>query len=290
VVEGLVASGGMGQVYAARHEVYGSVCALKVLHRRLHEDEGWRKRFNAEGLIGTQLKHPHVLSAREMVEHDGRVAIVMDLVKGGQTLEKIIGRDHQRGMPLTDALTLFLGIVQGIDYLHDKEIIHGDLKPENVLIEGDPRKPSAWFPKVTDFGTVGLVAHPVIIDGRAAVVATPRYASPEHMRGVDQLEVRSDVYCLGLLLHYLVTGQHCSNARTVREAAAFVLDDIPLVGVGGCPLGAKGWATPLLARDPPAPSRCPNPAVRRVPLADRAPCRPGTTRPSAPWPPALPSA
>ncbi len=228
-VEGLIAGGGMGQVYAARHEVYGSVCAIKVLHERLHEDEGWRKRFNEEGLVGQQLKHPHVLSARELVEHEGRIAIVMDLVKGGQTLEKVVTREFANGLPLVRALAVFLEVVQGIDYLHGKGIVHGDLKPENVMIEGEYRKPATWHTKLTDFGTVGLIAHPVIIDGRTAVVATPRYASPEHLRGSDNLEVRSDVYCLGLILHFLLTGQHCSDARTVREAAMFVLAETPVV-------------------------------------------------------------
>jgi serine/threonine protein kinase len=230
-VEGLVAAGGMGQVYAARHDVYGSVCALKILHAHLHGDAGWRARFNEEGVIGTQLKHPHVLSARELVEHDGRIAIVMDLVKGGQTLEKVMAREYPKGLSLVAGLQAFLSITQGIDYLHGKGIVHGDLKPENVMIEGEYRRPETWRPKVTDFGTVGLIAHPVVIDGRTAVVATPRYASPEHLRGVDQIEVRSDVYCLGLILHFLLSGTHCSDARTVREAAMFVLDDVPLVNL-----------------------------------------------------------
>ena len=203
-IEGLVAGGGMGQVYAARHEVYGSVVALKVLHASLDEQADWRSRFQEEGLVGTQLKHPSVLSAREVVDHQGKAAIVMDLVKGGQTLEKVIGREFPNGMPLVQGLQLFLSICQGIEYLHSKGVIHGDLKPENVMIDGDYRRPETWKPLVTDFGTVGLIAHPVVIDGRTAVVATPRYASPEHLRGVDKIEIRSDVYCLGLMLHHLL--------------------------------------------------------------------------------------
>lgn len=229
VVEGLVAGGGMGKVYAARHEVYGSVIAMKVLHASLDHQEDWRKRFTEEGLVGAQLKHPHVLSAREIVEDAGRLAIIMDLVKGGQTLEKVMSREFPRGLPLADALQVFLTVVQGLDYLHTKNIVHGDLKPENVLIEGEYRRPETWVAKVTDFGTIGLIAHPVVIDGRTAVVATPRYASPEHLRGIDRVEVRSDVYCLGLLLHYLLSGQHVSHARTVREAAMFVMDEVSTV-------------------------------------------------------------
>ncbi len=221
-VEGLIAAGGMGQVYAARHDVYGTAVALKVLHERLHADGDWRARFNQEGLIGTQLKHPNVLSARELVEDGGRIALVLDLVSGGQTLEKVLTREFPGGLPLQVALKVLLSIVQGIEYMHGKGILHGDLKPENVLLQGDSRQVESWVPKVTDFGTVALVANPVMIDGKAAVVATPRYASPEHMRGVDRIEPRSDIYCLGLLLHFLLTGQHASSARSVIEAAAVV--------------------------------------------------------------------
>ncbi len=228
-LEGLIAGGGMGRVYAARHEVYGSAVALKVLHPQLHADDSWRQRFNEEGLVGTRLKHPNILSARELVEHDGRIALVLDLVSGGQTLDRVIGREFRDGMPLVAALQLFLTILQGMEYLHTKEIVHGDIKPENVLIEGEYRKPETWKAKVTDFGTVALIANPVTIDGRAAVVATPRYASPEHMLGVDQIEIRSDIYSLGLLLHFLLTGKHVSVAKNVAEAAAAVLMPVPLV-------------------------------------------------------------
>lgn len=230
-IEGLIAGGGMGQVYAARHNIYGSAVALKVLHPALHADKGWQERFNEEGLVGTQLKHPHVLSARELVHNEGRIALVVDLVPGGQTLEKVIAREFRDGLALVPALQVFLKILQGMDYLHTKGIVHGDLKPENVMIEGDFRKPETWIPKVTDFGTVALIANPVEIDGRPAVVATPRYASPEHLYGVDRIVVRSDVYCLGLILHFLLSGRHASNAQNVREAAERVMLPVPIVNL-----------------------------------------------------------
>lgn len=250
VVEGLIAGGGMGQVYAARHSVYGSAVALKVLHASLHSDEGWRARFNEEGLVGTQLKHPHVLAARELVQSEGRIALVLDLVSGGQTLERVMAREFPSGLPLVQGLQAFLGIVQGIDYLHGKGIVHGDLKPENVMISGDFRKPETWCPQVTDFGTVALIANPVMLDGRPAVVATPRYASPEHLLGVSEIEIRSDIFCLGLLLHFMLTGQHASGARSVREAAHFVLMPIPLLGLVDHPVSVQAMFESAVAGEP----------------------------------------
>lgn len=249
-VQGLIGKGGMGQVYVAQDRIYGNTVALKVLHPELHADDGWRTRFNEEGLVGTRLKHPHVLSARELVENDGRIALVLDLVPGGQTVEKIVNRDHRDGIPLASALDLFLKILQGIDYLHEKGVVHGDIKPENIMISGTPREPETWVPLVTDFGTVALIANPVEIEGKPAVVATPRYASPEHLLGVDRIEVRSDVYCLGLILHFIVTGQHVSDARNIQEAVVRVMNDVPTDALDGLPPSLVAVFEKATARSP----------------------------------------
>jgi serine/threonine protein kinase len=249
-IEGFIAGGGMGEVYAARHGVYGSPVALKVLHPSLHADDSWRARFNEEGLVGQQLKHPHVLAARELIEAEGRVALVLDLVRGGQTLLKVVNREFATGIPLVQSLQVFLGILQGVEYLHGKGIVHGDIKPENVLLQGDFRDPATWIPLVTDFGTVGLIAHPVFIDGVTAVVASPRYASPEHMQGVDRLDVRSDIYSLGLVLHYLLTGRHASDARDVAEAAIRVLQPVSLVHMVDQPESVLALVRTACAVDP----------------------------------------
>jgi serine/threonine protein kinase len=129
------------------------------------------------------------------------------------------------------ALHVFLKIVSGLEYLHGKGIIHGDIKPENVLIDGKVREPRTWMPRLTDFGTVALISDPVLIDGRPAVVATPRYASPEHLWGVDHLEVRSDIYCLGLLLHFLLTARHASTAGSVPEASEVVRSPLSVMNI-----------------------------------------------------------
>src|SRR5687767_10423914 len=107
IIEGFIAAGGMGEVYAARHAVYGSPVAMKVLHAELHRDNSWRRRFNEEGIVGQQLKHPNVLAARELIESDGRIALIMDLVRGGQTLQKVIVREFAAGLPLVPALQAF---------------------------------------------------------------------------------------------------------------------------------------------------------------------------------------
>jgi serine/threonine protein kinase len=228
VVEGFIAAGGMGHVYAARHAVYGSPVALKVLLPTLDVDGEWRARFTTEGAVGQQLKHPHVCSARELVEQAGQLGLVLDLVSGGKTLARGMA-DRREGLPLATAMRLFLGVLQGVAHAHARGVVHGDIKPENVLIDGDIRDPSSWTLLVTDFGTVGMVAHPVLVDGRSAVVVSPRYASPEHVRGVSALVPQSDVYALGLLMHFVVSGEHASGASTVAEAAEHVASPQPIL-------------------------------------------------------------
>jgi serine/threonine protein kinase len=230
-IEGLIATGGMGAVYAARHQIYGTSVALKLLHERFHRDPDWQRRFNHEGVVGERLKHPHILSARELVVHNDRVALVLDLVRGGQTLGKVVPRDWPQGLPADAALVVFRSIIEGVEYLHGKSVVHGDLKPENILLEGPLRQPMDWRPRVTDFGTVGLIASPVVIDGQIAVVATPRYAAPEHLWGVDRIEPRSDIFALGLVLHFMLTGRHASGARTTEEAAAVLAQPLSLTAL-----------------------------------------------------------
>ncbi len=249
-IEGLIATGGMGAVYAARNRVYGTAVALKVLHERFHRDPDWQRRFNHEGVVGERLKHPYILSARELVVHEKRVALVLDLVRGGQTLSKVIARDWPQGMPPNAALKVFRAIVEGVEYLHGKGVVHGDLKPANILLEGPLRDPEAWRPRVTDFGTVGLIASPVIIDGQVAVVATPRYATPEHLWGVDRIEPRSDIFALGLLLHFLLSGRHASPARDTQEALEVLEKPLSMTALVDHRTDLKALVAGCLALDP----------------------------------------
>ncbi|MFT4625059.1 MAG: serine/threonine protein kinase [Myxococcota bacterium] len=249
-IEGLIATGGMGAVYAARNRVYGTAVALKVLHERFHRDPDWQRRFNHEGVVGERLKHPHILSARELVVHDDRVALVLDLVRGGQTLGKVVARDWPQGLPPDAGLLVFRAVVEGVEYLHGKGVVHGDLKPANILLEGPLREPARWTPRVTDFGTVGLIADPVVIDGQIAVVATPQYATPEHMWGVDRIEPRSDIFALGLLLHFLLTGRHASPARSTQEALTVLEKPLSLTGMVDQRQEVRDLAVRCLALDP----------------------------------------
>lgn len=228
VVKTFIAGGGIGQVYAATHAVYGSNVALKVLHPDLYRDVAWRARLTDEGMIGKGLKHPNVLTTREIVEHEGRMALVLDLARGASTLHRVIRQEFSTGMPTELALRLMLGVLQGVEYAHQQGVVHGDIKPENIMLQDLDRAQSEWSALVTDFGTASLIANPVLIDGAAAVVASPRYASPEHLRGVDALIEASDIFALGLLLHYLLTGTHASKAKNVDEALAFVQKPIEI--------------------------------------------------------------
>lgn len=227
-VKTFIAGGGIGQVYAATHTIYGSNVALKVLHPDLYRNAAWRERLSDEGVIGKGLKHPNVLTTREIVEHDGRMALVLDLARGASTLHRVIRREFSTGMPTELALRLMLGVLQGVEYAHQQGVIHGDIKPENIMLQDLDRAQSEWSALVTDFGTASLIVNPVLVDGAVAVVASPRYASPEHLEGVDALIEASDIFSLGLLLHYLLTGAHASPAKNVDEALAYVQEPLEI--------------------------------------------------------------
>jgi serine/threonine protein kinase len=242
----------MGDVYVVRHAVYGSTAALKVLHAELTDDPDWRLRFDEEALVGQRLKHPYVVAARELVVCDRRVGLVMDLVPGARSLARMIETGHRGGLPTELALRLFLSIVEAVEYAHDHGVVHGDLKPENILIDGDLREPGAWTPRVCDFGTVALIAKPVLLEGRPAVVASPRYASPEHLLGVSELRMSSDLFALGLVLSFILTGRHLSPARSVEEAAVWLSGDGGVVDLVDLPATVRALVGACTARDPAA--------------------------------------
>ncbi|MBK7116654.1 MAG: serine/threonine protein kinase [Proteobacteria bacterium] len=213
-----IGSGGMGRVWLAERGdgEYRQRVAIKLLKRGMDSDE-ILARFRVERQILADLSHPNIARLLDGgITPDGLPYLVMEYVEGLPLDE------YCRALPdLRARLSLFLGVCEAVHYAHQRLLIHRDIKPGNVLVTAD------GTPKLLDFGIAKLL-DPAAVDrtqamtGHAMLLLTPRYASPEQIRG-EATATTTDVYALGCLLFELLTGRHPfheslgDQARLLRE-------------------------------------------------------------------------
>jgi serine/threonine-protein kinase len=192
----LVGSGGMSSVYKAHDRLLERNVALKVLHPHYGEDEEYVERFRREARAVAQLSHPNIVTVIDRGEADGHQFIVFEFVDG-ENLKELVQRTGP--LPTRRAVELALAVAQGLAFAHQHELVHRDVKPQNVLLNGDGEA------KVTDFGIARSldVEHGVTQTG--TVLGTSNYLSPEQARG-EQVTPATDVYSLGVVLYELLTG------------------------------------------------------------------------------------
>jgi serine/threonine-protein kinase len=196
-LEELVGSGGMSSVFRARDRLLDRHVALKVLHQHYAEDGEYVERFRREARSVAQLSHPNIVTVIDRGEADGRQFIVFEYVDG-ENLKQVL--EETGPLPVRDALELALGVARGLAFAHDHGLVHRDVKPQNVLLNGDGR------PKVTDFGIARSldIEHGVTQTG--TVLGTSSYIAPEQASG-GRVDAQTDVYGLGVLLFELLTGE-----------------------------------------------------------------------------------
>jgi eukaryotic-like serine/threonine-protein kinase len=191
----LVGVGGMSNVYRARDLLLERMVALKLLHDRFADDEEYVERFRREARSAARLSHPGIVTVIDRGEQDGHQYIVFEHVPG-ETLKQLV--DREGPLPVDVALDLALQMGRALAFAHERGLIHRDVKPQNVLLNGDRRA------KVTDFG----IARVMDVDGMTttgAVVGTSHYMAPEQAKG-EQVDAQSDVYGLGAVLYELLSG------------------------------------------------------------------------------------
>ena len=184
----------MGVVYEATHLGLDRRVALKVISRELADRAGFRERFLRESRLAARLDHPAVVPVYDSREVDGELIVAMRLVRGGD-LRRLIERE--RPLPPERALDLLGQVAEALDAAHAAGVVHRDVKPHNILVEGD----RAYL---SDFGLAKAFDESGAASG-ASVVGTAQYMSPEQWRG-DSIGPAADVYSLGCVLYEALTG------------------------------------------------------------------------------------
>jgi serine/threonine-protein kinase len=185
----------MSSVYKARDALLERHVALKVLHDQYSEDEDFVERFKREARSVAQLQHPNIVTVIDRGEEDGRQYIVFEYIDG-ENLKEFVVRKGRLDVP--EALEIALEVARGLAFAHQQGLIHRDVKPQNVLLNGDGRA------KVTDFG----IARTLDVDGMTqtgTVLGTSNYIAPEQATG-QPVDAHSDVYALGAVLYELLAG------------------------------------------------------------------------------------
>lgn len=206
-------AGGMSVVYKAQDLALGRIVAVKVLHESLTSDHEFLRRFQKEAHAVANLSHPNIVTVHDIGQDGRRYYMVMEYVEGW-TLKQMIGRHGEAiGTPLDldRTLDLAIQICAGVGYAHRAELVHCDVKSQNVLVTRDGRV------KVTDFGIARAMSETSLYDS-GQVWGTPQYFSPEQAAG-EPPSPASDVYSIGIIMFEMLTGRLPFEADTQTALA-----------------------------------------------------------------------
>lgn len=214
-----IARGGMGVVYRARQVTLNRIVALKmILAGQLAGEEDVR-RFHAEAEAAAQLDHPGIVPIFDVGEHEGQHYFSMGFVEGGSLADRL-----QNGpLPPGEAAEYVCKVATAVAYAHERGVIHRDLKPGNVLLDGNDN------PKVTDFGLAKRMEGDSDLTATGQILGTPSYMPPEQASAnIDEIGPPSDVYSIGAILYCLLTGRPPFQAASPMDTLLQVLDKDPI--------------------------------------------------------------
>ena len=210
-----IGAGGMGEVYLAEDTKLKRQVALKFLPSHLCEDEDCRARFKREAQAAAKLNHPNIVTIHDVSEHQGRPFFAMEHVEG-PSLRQVI---RSKELSLEKVIDLALHICEGLSKAHQSGIVHRDVKPSNIVVDKEGR------PKLLDFGLAAIKGTEQLTK-TGSTLGTVGYMSPEQIQGKD-VDHRSDLFSLGVMLYEMITGQIPFKAETEAATLNSVLNDTP---------------------------------------------------------------
>ncbi len=263
--------GRMAGVYKAAHQS-GQVVAIKVLPPSRAKDPQMLGRFQREARLAMQLKHPNVVRSFQVGQTTGLHYLVMEYLEG-ETLEDVLKR--RKKLPVQESVRLIYQALQGLQHIHEKNFVHRDLKPGNLMLvparaPGEPDTTLTATVKILDIGlgrelfeeSAQMALQDLQLTGEGVLLGTPDYLAPEQARDPSGIDIRADIYSLGCVLYHCLAGQppfpdsnvlnqmvrHATEPpRPIRELAPDVPD------------GLQQILTFMLAKDPkqryPTPER-----------------------------------
>ena len=201
-----IGAGGMADVYKGKDHMLKRYVAIKVLKREFREDSTFVKKFRSEAQAAAGLLHPNIVNVYDVGEDRGLYYMVMELVDG-ITLKEYI--DRKELLSPNEVISIAIQMCNGIEAAHERQIVHRDIKPHNVIISKDGKV------KVTDFGIAKATNSTTV---STSAMGSVHYTSPEQARG-GYVDIKSDIYSVGITLYEMVTGHVPFNGETAVEVA-----------------------------------------------------------------------
>ena len=213
--------GGMGEVFIVLHTILKRRFALKVVHARLSGCPHFADRMRIEAQAAARLEHPNIVDVVDFwVAANHRPCMVMELLSGNNLAQELATR---RALSASESIDYVLQLLSALGAVHELGLVHRDIKPENLFIQKQHDQPHTL--KLLDFGVARVMpaasprapSPPQQATIQGAIVGTPRFASPEALRG-EPVDARADLYSAGLILYYMLTGHYAVERTALADS------------------------------------------------------------------------